>query len=223
MSTSFEIVDNTPHPREIKHEQNRRRLRWARIGLSVVTVAIGLTVLGTAAQGKRIFADSILPDSFNLPPLWPTDLDLRGTNAVMSAGGLIAMMYLGFLCLNAILMCCHFFTFENYLFAIVASISLVLSVIAVSLSEATDKSATAPTIRNWSCNLRNVVSTGAADFGKACSVTKASQDVAIVLLVLQVCTTAVAALGFWRESLMKKWRISVRHSKWAGTPDSPQP
>ena len=60
----------------------------ARLGLTVLALLAGVTMLGTAATTLQVYNTTSLTTDFRLSP-WPKELDLRPTIALITCGAII--------------------------------------------------------------------------------------------------------------------------------------
>lgn len=71
-------------------------LHWLRVALNLVTLAASIAIIVCAALSLRAYSDSY-SDAELLLPLWPLDVDLRPTHAVLGCGIVITILGLIYL------------------------------------------------------------------------------------------------------------------------------
>jgi len=60
----------------------------ARLGLTVLALLVGITMLGTAATTLQVYNTTSLTTDFRLSP-WPREFDLRPTIALVTCGAIV--------------------------------------------------------------------------------------------------------------------------------------
>lgn len=81
-----------------EHEANEasaaRRIRIldvARLALTLLTIAAAAAVVGCEAHTLSVYNATQLDDGFFLPPLWPSDFDLRPSQGLLVGGAVAAL------------------------------------------------------------------------------------------------------------------------------------
>ena len=99
-STALEIRDSPPltsslHSRnsassvqESAYLRQAGLLRWARLGLSILLVGVGATIVGCEGHALHTYNMTALNGAFFLP-LWPANADLRPTIGTLAAGAIV--------------------------------------------------------------------------------------------------------------------------------------
>lgn len=95
--SSFHLNPISPTSDEL-HEPDAassRRIRIldvARLGLTVLSIAIAATVVGCHAHTLNVYNITRLDDGFWLPPMWPREFDLRPTQGMVVGGAVAALV-----------------------------------------------------------------------------------------------------------------------------------
>ncbi len=79
-SSDFEVDSQDLHLQS--QMKTVRRVDGARVGVTVLALLMGLTVLGVSADALNVYNATNVPQQFFLP-LWPDDFDLRPTIALV--------------------------------------------------------------------------------------------------------------------------------------------
>lgn len=95
MASLSSVSVTISHPSNASDEQEgsylarARILHWVRAGLAVTILGVAAGVVGVEGQ-SLYFYNKTVPYSRVGLPLWPLNLDLRDTNALLSCGVLIS-------------------------------------------------------------------------------------------------------------------------------------
>ena len=81
-----------------KYSRYARAVEWLRIFLSIITLAISVAVTACAGDALRAYSKSRVQPEWLLP-LWPQNVDLRPTRAMLGCG--IAIVFLSLVYLAA--------------------------------------------------------------------------------------------------------------------------
>jgi hypothetical protein len=107
-STALEIQNSPPlssslHSRhsassaeESAYLRQAGLLRWTRLGLSVLLVGVGVTIVGCEGHALHSYNMTALNGAFFLP-LWPANTDLRPTTGTLAAGAVMIISSLLYL------------------------------------------------------------------------------------------------------------------------------
>ena len=100
---------------ESKYLARSRSLHWVKLGLGLVILAAGTTVVGCQAHGLHYYNDTKGYEKWWLA-LWPENFDLRPTQALLSGGIVIMISTLAFLIVAAfpsVCLCASIGTFQD--------------------------------------------------------------------------------------------------------------
>lgn len=79
-----------------KYTRHNRALEWLRIALSGITFVASIAITACAGVSLRTYTETHVQPGWLLP-LWPTEVDLRPTHAVLACGIIVmvfSMVYL---------------------------------------------------------------------------------------------------------------------------------
>ncbi|KAL7818520.1 hypothetical protein V8C26DRAFT_45267 [Trichoderma gracile] len=160
-ASDFE-VEAQDAQRQVQHQAKLRLIslaHGARVALTVLALAAGITVLGVAANGLVVYHETYLPPDFFLQ-LWPEEFDLRPTQALIAGGVLVVVANLVSLLFSRV----QALRNKSGLHAVASlaapAISFVASLVAMSLFYAVNASTTVDSLQSWSlpgCDDSNIV------------------------------------------------------------------
>lgn len=90
MSSDFEVSSQEQQPRQPVSKASRIASS-TQVALCSLSLLCGFVVLATASNVASVYNSTLSSDELYLP-LWPENLDMRPTNALVAAGVLITMM-----------------------------------------------------------------------------------------------------------------------------------
>ncbi|KAI9802148.1 MAG: hypothetical protein M1833_002069 [Piccolia ochrophora] len=223
MYPNSHFVPTAADEREAQHLLNRRRLRHLRSGLNVLALILSIAILGCTGHAYQIYNDTSFAARYWLP-LWPKDMDIRPTHAMIASSTIIAFMSLSVLAVTFVPTPHSRITLLNHLSALTGVNGLILAVFNVAYNQ----TASADTIMSWSCRYTYASSESHVNYQRACDETVrfppllriltllhdstlsfvqvASFDMMVALIGVETLVLASAALGFWMESRIDKMR-----------------
>lgn len=212
--------------------QSKRRLlnvvHSARIALTILALAAGITVLGVSANGLLVYHETYLPADFYLP-LWPSKFDLRPTTALLAGGVIVTVANVAslfFSKVQAVSVGRHnqafLYFFPERLFnmfqiqlrsltglhAITSlaapAVGFIASLVAMALFYAVNASSSVDSLQSWSCRWNDVPMAAQPHFGTLCKQSKAGVALAVLLVPLEAAILAVAGYQAVLERQMTK-------------------
>ncbi|KAL1967451.1 hypothetical protein VTN77DRAFT_3236 [Rasamsonia byssochlamydoides] len=216
------------HPSYASDEQEAvylaraRALDWIRFSIAVIILGAAAAVVGCEGYPLNYYKHTVSFEKLWLP-LWPLNLDVRQTNALLACGVVIMFQALIYI-VAAIVPSPHPRTrLLNFIASAIAVAGFVTAIVGVVFSIYLP-SATYPngftsneTIHSWTCkwqSLQGVNATTAdgqpltapADFSRNCVESRAGFILLGLLIGLEVIMGAAAAAGWWLEQSVTKQR-----------------
>ncbi|KAH0495777.1 hypothetical protein TgHK011_009308 [Trichoderma gracile] len=192
-ASDFE-VEAQDAQRQVQHQAKLRLIslvHGARVALTVLALAAGITVLGVAANGLIVYHETYLPPDFFLQ-LWPEEFDLRPTQALIAGGVLVVVANLVSLLFSRV----QALRNKSGLHAVASlaapAISFVASLVAMSLFYAVNASTTVDSLQSWSCRWKDVPMRTQPHFGTLCRQSEAGVALSVLLVPLEAAILAVA-------------------------------
>ncbi|OJD19624.1 hypothetical protein AJ78_00481 [Emergomyces pasteurianus Ep9510] len=192
---------------------------WTRISISGLIFAVAVAVIGCEVRSLRFYQQTNPFKNWGLV-LWPEQLDLRPTTALIACGSIIALLTLAYLIISFLPSPHARIILLNTLITVVALSGLIAAIAAIAFtSTVTDPRINqgdnvGETIRTWTCKWgyadgrdgegKPVEATD--EFGRLCRETHASFALMCVLIVLEAVLGVAAALGWWLEFGMERKR-----------------
>ncbi|KAF4452651.1 hypothetical protein FALBO_16142 [Fusarium albosuccineum] len=224
---------------EIQHEPSFRVLHLvdsARLGLTVLALAAGITILGVSADAIAVYNATHVPDDFLLP-LWPANFDLRPTVALVVGSVLVMLANALSLVVSKIptvrhpsASACFFPSGLTVAMKKIRSnagvkmtlvfappiIAFVAAIISMSFFYAVNASTTADSFQSWTCRWRDVAMTTQPHFGTLCKQSWAGVVLSVMLVPVEAIILGLAAYQF---SLERRVNLATRGpGRKAGSP-----
>ncbi|KAL2871811.1 uncharacterized protein BJX67DRAFT_88353 [Aspergillus lucknowensis] len=201
-----------------------RLLHWVRLGLAFLALAISVSIIACEAVPYRHYRNTSSYEAVGLY-LWPLNLDLRPTIAVLACGSVITFLSLFFIVI-ALLPSPHSHIRRVNMAAVATSASgfitaLVGLIFAIHLpgSSYPDNFSDVETLDSWTCKWKVshdlpsgfssdnlTVSPAPAQFARDCSATYAAFILLGFLIGLEIIMGVAAGLGTWLELSVAKQR-----------------
>jgi hypothetical protein len=86
-ASNFEVDFQEPHPKQ----RLVSMLESARVALSAVILAAGITILGLSAASLAVYNRTYLPTDYLLP-LWPESFDIRPMTALVATSAIVVVV-----------------------------------------------------------------------------------------------------------------------------------
>ncbi|KAI9740771.1 MAG: hypothetical protein M1818_004736 [Claussenomyces sp. TS43310] len=224
------------HDAAVRKSVNKRRtIDSIRLGLTVLSLLLGLTTIGTTADALAVFNRSHVSEDFLLP-LWPANFDIGPSIAVMTAGSVVIVasaisilaskvpavspssqpIQLSFL--NKVPQL-RLKTLVHTTLTFLAPIaSLIAAIVATSLFYAVNASTTVDTLQSWSCSWAKVSMSNEPHFSALCKQSKTALYLTIAIIPLQVIVLGLAAIRTVAENkAIAAAEIDIEERK--GSPD----
>jgi hypothetical protein len=85
-----EVSEFEPHVEEHQHIGTAHIAESARLGLTVLTMLMAITIVGTTANSLSVYNKTHVANDFLLP-LWPVQFNLSPTIALVTGGSIIIL------------------------------------------------------------------------------------------------------------------------------------
>ncbi|KAJ9606011.1 hypothetical protein H2200_009860 [Cladophialophora chaetospira] len=228
MTSSLHSRNSATTAQESAYLRQAKYLRWTRFVLTSLVAAAALAAVACEGHVLQRYNSTHLGSSYHLPPLWPTNVDVRPTLAILISGCLIVAVSVVYLIVSLVPTPYSRTLFYNFLFLGTSITCLILTIIVLPFSEVlTDFGShhKRESIQSWTCKFAHgaahfmsdahslqlpiYVSSGMpipAGFKRLCKESEVGQGFVAVLLALGVVSCAVAVVGLVLEKNMIKKR-----------------
>ncbi|KAJ1337453.1 hypothetical protein MN608_00305 [Microdochium nivale] len=196
----FQVEISSQHDQSHDAAQKNDKVYGSiQLALHCLGLLCGLVVLGTSANVASVFGSTHLPSDYDLP-LWPENLDLRPTNALIAGGVLVVLANLAALAFAKVSMLRDKRAVHSVVDVASPTIGFVSIFVAVVLFYAVNGSITTDTIQSWSCQWDLVAMNAKPNFGSVCKESKTALYLSIILIPVELAAVALAA----RRMLLQK-------------------
>ena len=89
-----------------KYQKISRWVHLIRVAIAAITLIASIAVIACAGASLRAYSNSRLEPEWILP-LWPLDVDLRPSHAILGCGITVALLSLGYLAVAFVPMVCR--------------------------------------------------------------------------------------------------------------------
>lgn len=97
MTSSLHTRNSATSAQESAYLRQAKYLRWARAVLAGLVIAIGVAAVGCEGHVLHRYNSTHPARELNLPPLWPSNVDVRPTIAILASTCLIVSFSLVYL------------------------------------------------------------------------------------------------------------------------------
>ncbi|KAG2421046.1 hypothetical protein HFD88_000662 [Aspergillus terreus] len=197
-----------------------RLLRWVQIGLAILVFAAAVSAVGCEAVPLQHYRRTSAFEHVELY-LWPLNLDVRPTVAILACGCVIAFLALAHLII-ALLPSPHSrIRRSNFAATATAAAGLIAALVGVLFaiyqpgSHKPSGFSGDETLHSWTCKWKSVrgessAVSAPAHFARDCAVTEAGFALLCALIGLEVILGAVAGAGIWLERGVSRQREDER-------------
>ncbi|KAI1063041.1 hypothetical protein LB507_005977 [Fusarium sp. FIESC RH6] len=185
----------------VRTEPNFRLYRLmdsARLALTVLGLAAGLTILGVSADAIAVYHATHVPEDWFLQ-LWPSNLDMRPTVALVVGGALVVVASLVSLIAGKIPTVRGNAAVKVIITLTPPAIALIAAIISMSFFYGVNASTTHDSLQSWTCRWKDVTMTMQPHFGTLCKQSKASVGLAVMLVPVEAIILGLAAYQFVLE------------------------
>ena len=95
-----------------KYQRHSRWVNLVRAAIAAITFIASIAVIACVGASLRAYSNSRLEPEWILP-LWPLDVDLRPSHAILGCGIVVALLSLGYLAVASVPMVCCTSAFKN--------------------------------------------------------------------------------------------------------------
>jgi hypothetical protein len=208
-SSTPEFVEEFDTQTLVRTNKNVRAVRLiesVRQGLTVITLLLGLTVIGTIGNSLMVYnrtnIDSILP-------IWPADFNLSPTFSILAGGSIIVFFSLlsivgskiasvRFIPLRFLHAISNIEQIASHglihpiLSLIVPTAVLITTIVSTALFYAINASSTTDTIQSWSCRWTSINMDAEPHFDRICHQSMAGLYITIILIPVSVIVLGLA-------------------------------
>ncbi|KAI5459991.1 hypothetical protein BGZ63DRAFT_262702 [Mariannaea sp. PMI_226] len=192
-----------------------RLVESARIGLTALALAAGVTVLGVAANSVSIYNATNVTDAYLLP-LWPVNMDLRPTVVFIVTSTIIILTKIISLVASRAqpVSSKHLTTEQSFLqrwtnlrlqkaqnraiihmalSIVVPAVAFIAALVGVVFFYTVNASATVDSFQSWTCRWQDVPMITQPHFGTLCKQSQAGLGLAVFLLPLEAIILGMAS------------------------------
>jgi len=190
----------------------RSRQRQARVAISVFLLASAVAVIACSANSLIIHRDTNNFEAYGLPPVWPSNFDDRGTQAILGAGAVVALGSIAVL--GSILMPSprSHVSLQNMLVSVAGVTGVIAGIFSVAYGFVLNASQ-AETMMTWSCKWGDLLKGARPNFQRVCTESRFSLYMMIAVAILELAMAAMGALGFLMERKMVVVRSTAEKRK----------
>ncbi|KAI0166622.1 hypothetical protein GGR57DRAFT_447326 [Xylariaceae sp. FL1272] len=196
VSTSDFEVD----PRDTLVERQKRKIRLCnsvRLGLTVLALLSGITILGTSANSIMVYNDTHLPSEYNLP-LWPEQFDLRPTVALVAGSAFVVAVNLASAVFGK-LKSLRGTVVHNVVIFTTPFIGFVAALVGLTFFFAVNASNSVDTLQSWTCQWSYANMNMQPHFSTLCSQSKTALYLSVILVPVELIALSVAGVELFLE------------------------
>ncbi|KAH7144049.1 hypothetical protein EDB81DRAFT_760426 [Dactylonectria macrodidyma] len=162
-----------------------------RLALTALALAAGITILGVSADSVAVYNATHVPDDYLLP-LWPSNLDLRPTVALVAGGAIVVAANAISLLASKAQVVQSRSGMHTALIFVTPAIGFIAAMIAMCFFYAINASTTADSFQSWTCRWKDVAMMTKPHFGTLCKQSKAGLGLSVFLVPLEAVILGVA-------------------------------
>ncbi|EED22315.1 conserved hypothetical protein [Talaromyces stipitatus ATCC 10500] len=221
--SSFTVtITSAADDQEVAYLSRARILHRIRIGITLLLLGASAGVVGTEGAPLHYYNETKAYSSAWLP-LWPLNLDVRQTNALLACGVVILFQSIVYIIVAAFPSPRPRLRLLNLLSTAVGATGLVTAIVGVAFSIYLP-SATYPegftvseTIHSWTCKWKSIDSisggnnqtlSAPANFSRVCAESRAGFVLSGLLIGLEIFMCAAAAAGYMLDMNVSRQRKS---------------
>ncbi|KIY02473.1 uncharacterized protein Z520_02612 [Fonsecaea multimorphosa CBS 102226] len=229
LTSSLHSRNSATSAQESAYLRRAKWLRWTRAVLAILSTATATAAVGCEGHVLHRYNSTHMGSKWHLPPLWPTDVDVRPTLAILISATLILLLSLSYLIVSLIPTPYSRTLLYNVLFFASSLAGVILSIFAIPFNSLL----TNPTshhhrdsIQSWTCKFSHSASQFMTDahslqipvyvtngipipagFKRLCMESEVSQGLIAGLLALEAVSMGVAVVGILLERSMTNRRM----------------
>jgi hypothetical protein len=204
-SSSFE-----DQPTQRNGSMKDRILEVIRLGLTVLSLILGIIIVGTSGDNLAVYSRTHLGDEYQLP-LWPYDFNLGPIIALVACGSIMVLTSAISLLvtkvpavspskmsdmINANVFQLRYRPTINKLMSLSApAVGAIAAIVATSFFYGINSSDTVATVQSWSCFWSDIDTDAEPHWGKICKQSQAALYLDVVMIPLQIIIGALAIMS----------------------------
>ncbi|OTB00103.1 hypothetical protein M426DRAFT_324515 [Hypoxylon sp. CI-4A] len=201
---------------DLEYQRQLKKIRLvdsARIGLTVLALLCGLTILGTSSDTLVIYNATHLSSAFQLP-LWPDQFDLRPTIALVIGSGIVVVANAISLLASKVRVLRNRTSVHAPITFAAPFVGFTAVMISMIFFYAVNTSNTDDTLQSWSCHWKQASMTAKPHFGTLCNESRTALYLSVALVPVELIVFTVA--GF--QSILERNSARVMPSPKSGSP-----
>ncbi|KAH6890372.1 hypothetical protein B0T10DRAFT_317249 [Thelonectria olida] len=168
-----------------------RLVDGARLGLTALALASGVTILSVAADSIAVYNATHVPDDYLLP-LWPSKMDLRPTVALIVCSAIVTVANVLSLVASKTQLVQRRAAVHMIISFLTPAVAFVAAITGMAFFYTVNASTTDDSFQSWTCRWKDVTMTTQPHFGTLCKQSKAGLGLMVFLVPLQVIILGVA-------------------------------
>ncbi|KAI6090368.1 hypothetical protein F4821DRAFT_29620 [Hypoxylon rubiginosum] len=214
--TTYTEVD----PQDIYYQKHQKKIRMvdaARVGLTLLSLLCGFTVLGTSADTLATYNSTHLTGDFHLP-LWPDQFDLRPTIALVVGSCIVVLASVVSLLFSKVQVLRNRAIVHTSLTFIAPFVSFTGVMISMIFFYAVNASTTEDTLQSWSCQWGFASMSAKPHFGTLCKESRTALYLSVILVPVELVVLTIA--GYQSMLERKSVRPSAFHKSGSPVPSA---
>ncbi|KAI4869437.1 hypothetical protein F4820DRAFT_10031 [Hypoxylon rubiginosum] len=210
--TTYSEVD----PQDLHYQKHLKKVRLvdaARVGLTLLALLCGFTVLGTSADTLAAYNSTHLSGDFHLP-LWPDQFDLRPTIALVVGSCIVVLANVVSLLFSKVQVLRNQKIVHTSLTFVAPFVSFTGVMISMIFFYAINASTTDDTLQSWSCQWGFANMSARPHFGTLCNESRTALYLSVILVPVELVVLTVA--GY--QSMLERKSIGARPFRKSGSP-----
>ncbi|KAL9134191.1 MAG: hypothetical protein Q9175_004626 [Cornicularia normoerica] len=189
-----------------KYQNFSRWVHLMRVAIAAITFIDSVAIVACVGASLRAYSDSRLEPEWILP-LWPLNVDLRPSHAILGCGIAVAVLSLAYLAVafSPLRQRLHNANIVSTVLSILCLCTALFTVIFASvITNNLAYNTYSGTLSSWTCRWHGFDNVAPSNFTKICDDGMAALNLVIVLVLIEVLALGATAWGWWVEMRVKK-------------------
>ncbi|CAF9907725.1 MAG: hypothetical protein ALECFALPRED_003789 [Alectoria fallacina] len=189
-----------------RYQKFSKWVHLMRVAIAAITFIASIAIIACVGASLRAYAISRLEPEWILP-LWPLNVDLRPSHAILGCGIAVALLSLAYLAVAFVPMRQRLHN-TNLVSTVLSSLCLCAALFTIIFASVVTNNLAyntySGTLNSWTCRWYGFDSVAPSNFTKICNDGMAALDLVIVLVLIEVLAVGATAWGWWVEMRLKK-------------------
>jgi len=216
-SAQFEETNSEFETRNTRVQKNgsTRALESVRLGLTLLGLLAGITIVGTAADTLMVYNTTTLAGEFTIS-VWPTpsEFDLRPTIALVTCGSIVLLASAVSIGLSKLQSIRNRPLLHHSAAFLTPAICLIAGLVGVSFFYGVNRSNTVYSLQAWTCQWSSVNMSVKPHWGTLCKESKVALYLMVMIIPLEILVLSSTVF----ETLTEKKIFVARDRKGSGSP-----